>query len=94
MLDKRTYSRQELIDIYKTDRLDAIKKNDKIFLLEGFMDVIACMKAGINYGVATMGTALTSEHIKLILSATKNIVLFFDGDGAGINAMKKSCGIL
>lgn len=52
------------------------------------MDVIACMKAGINYGVATMGTALTSEHIKLILSATKNIVLFFDGDGAGINAMK------
>ena len=58
------------------------------------MDVIACMKTGINYGVATMGTALTSEHIKLILSATKNIVLFFDGDGAGINAMKKSCGIL
>lgn len=76
------------------EALDAIKKNDKIFLLEGFMDVIACMKAGINYGVATMGTALTSEHIKLILSATKNIVLFFDGDGAGINAMKKSCGIL
>ena len=39
------------------EALDAIKKNDKIFLLEGFMDVIACMKAGINYGVATMGTA-------------------------------------
>lgn len=73
---------------------DAIKRNDKIILLEGFMDVIACLKAGIENGVATMGTALTQDHIKNILSVTKNITLCFDGDSAGILAMKKSCQLL
>lgn len=73
---------------------DAIKKNDKIYLLEGFMDVIACMKADINNVVATMGTALTDDHIKLILNLTKNIILCFDGDEAGIKAMKRSCMML
>lgn len=73
---------------------DAIKRNDKIILLEGFMDVIACLKVGIENGVATMGTALTQDHIKHILSVTKNITLCFDGDNAGILAMKKSCQLL
>lgn len=76
------------------EALDAIKKKDKVILLEGFMDVIACMKAGIEYGVATMGTALTKEHIKSILRVTKHITLCFDGDEAGILAMKRSCGLL
>ena len=76
------------------EALDAIKKNDKIIILEGFMDVIACIKAGIQYGVATMGTALTKEHIKSILKITKQITLCFDGDEAGIMAMKRACSLL
>lgn len=68
----------------------AIRSNDKIIIFEGFMDVIAAKKAQISYGVATMGTALTQEHVKNILSLTKNIVLCFDGDSAGIHAMKRS----
>ncbi len=67
-----------------------IRQNDKIIIYEGFMDVIASMKAELNYAVATMGTALTNDHIKMILNLTKNIVLCFDGDTAGIHAMKRS----
>lgn len=67
-----------------------IRQNDKVIIYEGFMDVIASLKVGINYAVATMGTALTTDHIKMILNLTKNITLCFDGDSAGINAMKRS----
>lgn len=76
------------------EALSEIRKQDKVMLLEGFMDVIACIKAGIGYGVATMGTALTKEHIQLLLGVTKNIVLCFDGDDAGIHAMKRSASLL
>ena len=67
---------------------------DKIYLFEGFMDVIAAYRAGVKNGVATMGTALTKEHIASILSVTKNIVLCFDGDEAGIKAMRRSAKML
>lgn len=67
---------------------------DKIYLFEGFMDVIAAYRAGIKNSVATMGTALTKEHINNILSITKNIVLCFDGDEAGIKAMRRSAKML
>ncbi len=67
---------------------------DKIYLFEGFMDVIAAYRASIKNGVATMGTALTKEHINSILSITKNIVLCFDGDEAGIKAMRRSAKML
>ena len=66
------------------------KRIDKIFLFEGFMDVLAADSAGIKNGVATMGTALTKEHIATLLSITKNIVLCFDGDQAGITATKRA----
>lgn len=68
----------------------AIRENDKIIIYEGFMDVIASIKSGMPYGVATMGTALTNDHIKAILNLTKNITLCFDGDEAGLHAMKRS----
>ena len=67
-----------------------IRQNDKVIIYEGFMDVIASIKASMNNAVATMGTALTNDHIKALLNLTKNITLCFDGDNAGINAMKRS----
>lgn len=81
--------------LYNFDRaaLNARKYN-KIYLFEGFMDVIAVERAGLTNGVATMGTALTKEHVKLLTSVTKNIVLCFDGDEAGIKAMKRSALML
>ncbi len=74
--------------------IQSIRQLDSVYLFEGFMDVIAAKRAGINNCVATMGTALTTEHVNMLLSLTKNIILCFDGDSAGIKAMKRSAFML
>lgn len=66
---------------------------DCFYLFEGFMDVIAAYKADIRNGIATMGTALTNEHVKSIIAITKNVILCFDGDAAGIKALIRSVSI-
>ncbi len=66
------------------------KKFDEIYVFEGFMDVIAAEKAEISNAVATMGTALSKNHIKSLITLTSNIILCFDGDEAGILATKKA----
>ncbi len=58
----------------------------ELIIVEGFMDVIALGKAGIENAIATMGTAFTNDHNKIIESITNNIILAFDSDVAGINA--------
>lgn len=70
--------------------LNDIKLKDQVFIFEGFMDVIAAYRAGINNAIATMGTALTESHINIISSITKNITLCYDGDNPGIEASKKA----
>ncbi len=87
------FHKGEILYNFDQASLEARKKN-QIFLFEGFMDVIACEKAGLNNAIATMGTAMTTEHVKMITQVTKNIVLFFDGDEAGIKAMKRSAQML
>ncbi len=66
------------------------RKQDTIFVFEGFMDVIAAHKVGLNNAVATMGTALTKQHLKQLTAVSSRIVLCFDGDNAGINATYKA----
>ncbi len=58
----------------------------ELIVVEGFMDVIALHKAGFDNSIATMGTAFTKQHNKIIKSITNNISLAFDSDVAGINA--------
>lgn len=70
------------------------KEKDLIYIFEGFLDVISAMKAGITNVVAAMGTALTLNHAKILKNITTNIVLCFDGDEAGILAMKHSTQVL
>jgi len=70
--------------------LDAIRRGGKAIVVEGNFDVLALHEAGIEEAVAPMGTALTSEQLKILSSLTKRIVLMFDADGAGIRAAKKS----
>lgn len=67
-----------------------IKEKNQVFVYEGFMDVFASEKANIKNACATMGTALTKDHINNLLALTKNIVLCFDGDEAGIYALKNA----
>lgn len=73
--------------------LNDIKKKNRIYIFEGFMDVIAAYKANVLNTVATMGTALTDNHIKMIKKLTSNIVLCFDGDIAGITATKRAISL-
>lgn len=60
-----------------------VLKEDKIIIVEGFMDVIRLYSIGVNNVVATMGTAITNEQVSLINKLTKNVILMFDGDAAG-----------
>ncbi len=61
-----------------------VKKS--VIIMEGFMDIIRASTVGIKNTVATMGTALTRDHIKEIKRLSNNIILCFDGDEAGVKA--------
>ena len=64
----------------------AIAQNDRCYLVEGYTDVISMHQAGIENVVASSGTALSSDQIRLIKRFTPNITVLFDGDAAGIKA--------
>lgn len=64
----------------------AIVKEDNCFLVEGYTDVLALHQAGVKHVVASSGTALTKEQIRLIKRFTNNITVLYDGDSAGIKA--------
>lgn len=64
----------------------AIAKNDNCYLVEGYTDVIQFNQSGIENVVASSGTALTPDQIRLISRLTKNITVLFDGDAAGLRA--------
>ena len=63
-----------------------ISKSDKCYLVEGYTDVLSMHQAGIENVVASSGTALTSEQIRMIKRFTPNITIIYDGDAAGIKA--------
>jgi DNA primase len=65
---------------------NAIRKEDECFLTEGYTDVISMHQAGIENVVASSGTSLTPEQVKLIRRFTNNITILYDGDPAGIKA--------
>jgi DNA primase len=64
----------------------AHKNLSQIIIVEGYMDVLMLAQAGIDYAVATLGTATTEEHIRLLLKETQELVFCFDGDRAGREA--------
>lgn len=68
----------------------SIRKNRKIVLFEGFMDVIAAGKAGVDNALATMGTSLTAQHIRVMKRFAQEVVICFDGDDAGWEAAKRA----
>ncbi len=65
---------------------EAIKSKDKVYIAEGYFDVIACHQVGIKNVVASLGTSLGNDTIEILLPYTKNIVLLFDSDRAGVGA--------
>ena len=75
---------------------DAIKSEDGVVIMEGYFDVISAQAHGVENAVASCGTALTPEHVKLLSRYTKSrrIFLSFDTDNAGINATKKGSAVI
>lgn len=71
-----------------------IRKEDNVFLFEGFMDVLAAWQAGVKNGLASMGTSLTAQQISAIERVAKNLVICYDGDSAGINATNRAIELM
>lgn len=65
----------------------------RLLLVEGYMDVIALAQFGIGYAVATLGTAVTNEHIQQLFRTTDTVICCFDGDRAGYQAAWKTLEI-
>ena len=83
---------RELYGLYFAKK--AIAREDKVYLVEGYMDVIAMHQAGIENVVSSSGTALTREQIRLIRRFSKNITVLYDGDAAGIKAAIRGIDLL
>ncbi len=69
-------------------------KAGRIILTEGYMDTIALHQAGFDCAVASLGTALTTEHAQLLSRYTKEAVIAYDGDGAGVAAAQRAIPLL
>ena len=74
----------ELYGLYETKQ--ALRKIDRIVVVEGYMDVVALAQHGINYAVASLGTATTTEQIQKTFRTTHEIIFCYDGDNAGKKA--------
>jgi DNA primase len=74
----------ELYGLYETRQ--ALRKIDRILVVEGYMDVVALAQHGINYAVASLGTATTTEQIQKTFRTTHEIIFCYDGDNAGKKA--------
>ncbi len=81
-----------LYGIYESKQ--SIVKNDNCFLVEGYTDVIKMHQCGISNVVASSGTALTENQIRLINRLTKNITVVFDGDAAGSRAALRGIDLI
>jgi len=86
------YKSKVLYGIYQAKQ--AIAKEDNCFLVEGYTDVIQFHQTGIHNVVASSGTALTSDQIRLVNRLTKNITILFDGDAAGMRASLRGVDLI
>ena len=83
--ESEIYSKKrELYGLYLAKQ--AIVKQDRCYLVEGYLDVISMHQSGVENVVASSGTALTPEQVRLIHRFTNNVTVLYDGDAAGIHA--------
>jgi len=73
---------------------EAIAKLEEAVLVEGYMDVIACHRAGVTNAVASLGTALADEHVKLLKRWCNRVVVLYDADEAGKKAADRAAVLL
>lgn len=81
--------------LFNLDKAKAtIRQNKSVILFEGFMDVLAAYRAGIKNGVASMGTSLTDEQIRILAHQAHKLSICYDGDDPGQNATKRALEII
>ena len=91
--DSELYHKErELYGLFQAKK--AIAKEDRVYMVEGYTDVIAMHQCGIENVVANSGTALSIHQIKLLRRFTQNITLLYDGDEAGIHAAMRGTDML
>ena len=73
---------------------EAVRKEDSIIIVEGYMDVIICHQYGFQNAVAPLGTALTPAHIQKLRTMARRAILVFDGDAAGRAAAKRALSLI
>lgn len=79
---------RELYGLHEAQK--ALRHLDKLLVVEGYMDVVALAQHGIRYGVATLGTATSSDHVERLFRISPNVVFCFDGDKAGREAARRA----
>ena len=72
---------------------EAIRKTNYVVIVEGNMDVISSHQAGVSQAVATSGTAMTEQHLKILSHLTEDVRLAYDGDDAGIRATERAINL-
>ena len=91
--DSEIYHKErELYGLYQAKKM--IAKEDRVYMVEGYTDVIAMHQSGLENVVANSGTALSLHQIKLLRRFTQNITLLYDGDEAGIHAAMRGTDML
>ena len=83
---------REVYGLYQAKQ--AIGRKDKCILVEGYMDVISMHQAGVENVVASSGTSLTEEQIRVIHRFTSNVTVIYDSDAAGIKASLRGIDML
>ncbi len=83
---------RELYGLYEARQ--ALRQIDRLLIVEGYMDVVALAQHSIRYAVATLGTALTPDHLQPLFRASSEAVFCFDGDRAGRDAAWKALDIM
>ena len=89
----KLFNKSRLLYAYNHAR-ESIHKRREMIVTEGYLDVIMLHQAGFTQAVATLGTALTSEHLPLLRKGEPRILMAYDGDAAGRNAALKASKLL
>jgi DNA primase len=79
---------RELYGLHEAQK--ALRRLEKLVVVEGYMDVVALAQHGIRYAVATLGTATSAEHVERLFRLTPDVVFCFDGDRAGRDAARRA----
>jgi DNA primase len=89
----KLFNKSKLLYAYNIAK-ESVYKNKQIIITEGYLDVIMLHQAGFTNAVATLGTALTQEHLPLLRKGEPSVVMAYDGDSAGMAAALKAAKLL